>query len=64
MHSDTTFDNPRLSFSKKYRKVNFKLELGVPRNTCVTCPGSIRKLTKGNNSKNIDARVIDLVHGC
>ena len=41
-----------------------KLELGVPRNTCVTCPGSIRKLTKGNNSKKIDVRVMDLVHGC
>ena len=40
-----------------------KPELGVPRNTRVTCPGSFRKLTKGNNSKNIDARVMDLVHG-
>ena len=24
---------------------------------------TFRKLTKGNNSKNIDARVMDLVHG-
>ena len=40
-----------------------KLELGVPRHTCVTCPGSFRKLRKGNNSKNIDARVMDIVHG-
>ena len=40
-----------------------KLELGVPRNTCVTCLSSFRKLTKGNNSTNIDARVMDLVHG-
>ena len=40
-----------------------KLEFGVLLNTCVTCPGSFRKLTKGNNSKNIDAIVIDLVHG-
>ena len=38
------------------------LELGVPRNTCVTCPGSFRKLTKGNNSKTIDARIMDPVH--
>ena len=29
------------------------LEFGVPRNTCVTCPGSFRKLTKGNNFKKI-----------
>ena len=36
----------------------YKLELGVPRNTCVTCPGSFRKLTKGNYSNNIDARVM------
>ena len=40
-----------------------ELELGVPRNTCVTCPDSFRKLIKGNNSKNIDARVMNLVHG-
>ena len=32
------------------------------RGTHVTCPGSFRKLTKGNNSKDIDARVMDLVH--
>ena len=40
----------------------YKLELGVTWNTCVTCPGIFRKLTKGNNSKNIDARVMDPVH--
>ena len=28
-----------------------KLELGVPRNTCVTCLGSIRKLTTGITPK-------------
>ena len=39
-----------------------RLEFGVPWNTYVTCPGSFRKVTKGNNSKNIDARVMDLVH--
>jgi len=49
-------DTYQVSFS-------WKLEFGVPRNTCDTCPGSFRKLTKGNNSKNIDARVMDLVHG-
>ena len=31
-------------------------------NTCVTCQGSFRKLAKGNNSKHIEARVMDLVH--
>jgi len=29
--------------------------------TSVTCPGSFRKLTKGNNSQNIIARVMDPV---
>ena len=27
------------------------LESGVPRNTCVTCLGTFRKMTKGNDSK-------------
>ena len=35
------------------------LEIGVPRNTCVT---SWAFLEKGNNSNNIDARVMDPVH--
>ena len=45
-----------------YRGSTVRLELGVSRNTCVTCPGSFRKLTKGNYSKIIDARVMDLTH--
>ena len=39
-----------------------KLELGGPRNTCVTCPGIFRNLTKGNYSKNINARLMDPLH--
>ena len=53
-----------LTLGKKEINAHFeKLELGLLRNTCVTCSGSIRKLTKGNDSKNIDARVMDLVQG-
>ena len=52
-----------IGFGEEIGIMDVKLELGVPRNTCVTCPGSFRKLTKGNNSKNIDARVMDHKHG-
>ena len=44
-------------------KTGNTLELGVQRIKCVTCPGSFRKFKMGNRSKNIDARVIDLVYG-
>ena len=57
---------PKIRITKVGTRVNhlncIKLGLGVPRNTYVTCPGSFRKVAKGNYSKNIDARVMDLVH--
>ena len=40
-------DPSRLTLSQHF----YQLELGVPRNTCVTCPGSFRKLTRGITPK-------------
>ena len=48
--------------SQHRNRLKKKLGLDVTRNTCVTCPGSFRKLAKGNNSKNNDARAMDPVH--
>jgi len=36
-------------YSSKGHNENSAIELGVPRDTCVTCPGIFRKLTKGNS---------------